>query len=91
LPTKDQFRAELHRQFELATKRGVPTVDINSGDLHLILGDYPGTGHRMPTCCDAMYAEQREGDRILQQAEKGKGASLTIRYKLPRPNYVPRG
>jgi hypothetical protein len=55
------------------------------GDLHLVLGACPGLNHRMSTCCDAMFAEQREGDRVLSQSEKGKGASLTIRYKLPRP------
>ena len=35
-------------------------------------------------CCDAMYSERRNGDEIIFAPQKGKGASLTIRYSLPR-------
>jgi len=31
-----------------------------------------------------MYAEMREGDRVLCAPPKGRGATLTIRYLLPR-------
>jgi hypothetical protein len=38
----------------------------------------------MPSCCEAMYAEKRTGDVIIARPPEGMGASLTIRYKLPR-------
>ena len=84
MPTTDDFKSELRKQLGRAEKRGAASVEINSGELHRVVGGYPGTGHRMPMCCRAMYAEQRAGDEILSQPEKGKGASLTIRYQLPR-------
>jgi len=38
----------------------------------------------MPSCCGAMYAEQRSGDEVLYAPPKGKGPKLKIRYMLPR-------
>lgn len=38
----------------------------------------------MPSCCQAMYHEQRADDEIISRPPKGKGATLTIRYRLPR-------
>lgn len=81
----DDFRTELIQQLWRAESRGAPFVDITSGGLHRALGDYPSsTRHRMPTCCDAMYGEKRQADDVLSRPPKGKGASLTIRYRLPR-------
>jgi len=31
-----------------------------------------------------MYHEQKVGDEVISRPPKGKGASLTIRYRLPR-------
>lgn len=84
MPTLDEFRAELVAQIRRAEKAGAPHVEINSGELHRKVGGYPGPDHRMPMCCDAMYEHQRIGDEIISQPPKRKGASLTIRYKLPR-------
>jgi 5-methylcytosine-specific restriction protein A len=84
MPSKDDFASELSRQFSDAAARGAPSVDINSGELHRIVGGYPGTDHRMPICCDVMYAEYRTGDAVLSRPPRGKGASVTIRYALPR-------
>jgi 5-methylcytosine-specific restriction protein A len=41
----------------------------------------------MPVCCDVMRAAIASdvGDRVLQEPPSGQGASLTIRYVLPRP------
>jgi 5-methylcytosine-specific restriction protein A len=38
----------------------------------------------MPSCCQVMYGEQTSFDRVLHAPPKGKGASLTVRYQLPR-------
>jgi hypothetical protein len=41
----------------------------------------------MPLCCTVMKAaiDEDAGDKILKQPERGQGASLTVRYVLPRP------
>jgi 5-methylcytosine-specific restriction protein A len=80
------FLAEIEAQVMRAQKRGAAHIEINSGELHRKIGGYPGAGHRMPLCCDAMYFVQSYGDTIISSPRRGKGASLTIRYKLPRPH-----
>ncbi|PSJ40596.1 HNH endonuclease [Allosphingosinicella deserti] len=79
-----KFQAELAAQLRRAAARGAGHVDVKSGQLHRTLGGYPATKHQMPSCCDAMYDAQRAGDEIVSAPAKGKGASLTIRYRLPR-------
>jgi hypothetical protein len=83
-PSSDDFRKELAAQLTRAEKRGASHVEINSGELHRAVGDYPGPHHRMPMCCEAMYRERRGDDEIVSQPPGGKGAGLTIRYRLPR-------
>ncbi len=82
--TSDDFSAELRVQLARAEQRGAPHVDINSGKLHRQVGGYPGKSHRMPVCCEVMYADMNAGDEVLDAPPKCKGASLTIRYRLPR-------
>ena len=84
MATAEILRTELSLQLSRAERRGVPYLDINSGQLHRKVGGYPGPKHTMPSCCNVMYEEQRAGDKVLSSPPKGRGASLTIRYKLPR-------
>jgi sarcosine oxidase delta subunit len=81
-PRAPDFRAALRRAFEQA--RGQPFVDVNAGDLHRQVGGYPGPNQRMPNCCSVMRQAMQEGDTIRATPPKGAGASLTIRYRLPR-------
>jgi hypothetical protein len=84
MPTKEEFRAELRSRLRAAELRGAPFLEVNSAQLHRDLGGYPGPDHRMASCCDAMYDEQRVGDiRLPGGPKKGKGV-ITIRYQLPR-------
>ena len=78
------FKAELQKRLKAAEAQGAASVDINSGEIHRTVGGYPSTRHHMPVCCSVMYAEMRASDRTISQPPKGKGASLTIRYALPR-------
>jgi hypothetical protein len=84
MPSAVDFRTELRAQLGSAASLGWRHVEVNSGELHRIVGGYPGSDHRMPICCSVMEAEMRGGDEIVTAPPKGKGASLTIRYKLPR-------
>lgn len=84
MPTKAEFTSELRARLKRAGERGAEFIDINSGDLHRSLGGYPAANHQMPSCCDAMHKQHRAGDEVLTSPPSGHGASLTIRYKLPR-------
>jgi len=87
MPTADDFRQELHRMMYEAFQEGRKVADINAGELHRRLGDYPGPDHRMPNCCQVMKSAMAAdaGDIVLQEPTSSQGASLTIRYVLPRP------
>lgn len=85
-PSTADFDEELKSQLARATASGAKHKDVTSRNLHDAVGGYSGTGgnHAMPSCCNAMYKAQRAGDVILSRPPSGKGATLTIRYRLPR-------
>ena len=82
--TSDDFSRILWKIFRNESSQGNSSVIVNSGELHRAVGGYPGRDHRMPTCCVVMRNAMRAGDRILSEPPKGLGASLTIKYMLPR-------
>ena len=85
MPKAVDFRAELRRQLAIAQSQKLPQVDINAGELHRDVGGYPGPDNRMPNCCQVMKGERKSGDTIVAGKQlKSAGASLTIRYLLPR-------
>jgi 5-methylcytosine-specific restriction protein A len=90
IPEKADFEKALADWFLEAEKEENIFVDIRADDLHARIGDYPGPFHRMATCCEVMYENYNPAvDKILQFPPKGKGASMEIRYALPRVNAVP--
>jgi hypothetical protein len=78
------FRQALKNILQQAQAQGQPFVDVLAGNLHRQVGGYPGKNHRMPLCCSVMRSMMMPGDQVLQAPPKGQGASLRIRYKLPR-------
>ena len=83
-PKAETFRNALMDEFRRSEAEGKPYLDIRSGDLHRQVGGYPGHDHRMPVCCKAMRDEMQPSDEELEAPPKGNGASLVIRYQLPR-------
>lgn len=83
-PKTEDFRKRLSEVLRAAEQQSRTHVDIKSGDLHREVGGYPGPDHRMPCCCAAMRSMMQDGDVILEQPPKGKGANLIVRYTLPR-------
>ena len=82
-PISEDFQKRLDAVLDDARRSGLPYVDVQSGELHRMVGGYPNKGsHRMPTCCGVMRNRMREGDEILSSPPKGRGASLRIRYLL---------
>jgi len=84
MPTAGDFRVTLRAQMQGAEDAFQTTVEINSGQLHREVGGYPRQNHRMPMCCAVMMSEMSAGDAVLHEPPKKQGASLTIRYNLPR-------
>ena len=90
MPNAEDFKNELHRMMLEAMEEWSESAEINAGELHRRVGDYPGRNHRMPVCCEVMRAALAPdaGDVIIEEQPSGQGASLTIRYVLPRPEPV---
>ena len=86
MPTAEEFKLELHRMMLEAMKDGRDFVDVNAGELHTRVGGYPAQDHRMPVCCGVMRNafSGAAGDVIRDEPQSRQGASLTIRYVLPR-------
>ncbi len=85
-PMTEDFEISLNEMLELAQKNGLLFIDVASGMLHRKVGGYPARdgNHRMPICCDVMKKFMKTKDKILHEPLKGMGATLTIRYFLPR-------
>jgi len=84
--TLNEFKDSLTAIFQETESMGLVAIEVNSGNLHRRVGGYPGTSgdHRMPMCCDAMYSLMGPTDSIISQPDSGKGASVIVRYTLPR-------
>lgn len=84
VPKTSDFLAELERQLAAASASGGRLLDISAKQLHIDVGGYPSRNHAMASCSSVMWAAKRPEDEVLHQPPKGKGASLKIRYLLPR-------
>lgn len=84
MPSTDDFQKELDSIFKLAQEKRLTAIVIKSGDLHRLLGDYPGANHRIPICCQVMRKNMTPADEVLSAPPSGAGATLTIKYQFPR-------
>ena len=83
-PPRNEFATRLSQILQESERSGARSVQVRAGDLHRLVGGYPGNAHRMPVCCSVMRALMGPGDRTVHAPPKGNGASLTIEYVLPR-------
>lgn len=84
MPTLQTFLAVIQILLDVAEAYGQPHKDIRAGDLHTFIGGYPSPNHRMPQCNNAMRQMMLNNDTVLIEPPQGQGATLTIRYFLPR-------
>ncbi len=84
IPTASDFQVQLDKIFHDAIERGLPYLDVRSGDLHRQVGGYPASNHRMPVCCVVMRKNMKAEDAVLYEPPKGSGATLQVRYIIPR-------
>src|ERR1700761_2204663 len=87
MATAAEFRQALIDAMHQTELKGQPFLDITAGELHTAVGGYPGDQNRMPMCCRMMrmLAIEGWGDLTVQESTTRKGATLRIRYRLPRP------
>ena len=85
MPTAENFKHELFQMMAEAQNAGKEFVEINAGELHGRVGEYPGRKHRMPNCCQVMTGQLNleYGDTVVAEPPSGQGSILTIRYRLP--------
>lgn len=83
-PTSADFEHALDILLAEAMQMGKAHVDVVAGELHRRVGGYPGPNHRMPVCCAAMRRLLSDGDSVLHSPPSGRGASLAVRYSIPR-------
>ena len=70
--------------FQITLHKGWPSIVIQAGKLHRIVGGYPGKNNRSPVCCRVMENRMQEGDERLPDSLKNYGPSMQIRYLLKR-------
>lgn len=78
--TAADFYHALYRRFDAAAAAGEPDLVVSAGDLHKSLK----AANRLSLCCNCMYDTQNIGDSIVNVPSGGVGATLSIRYVLPR-------
>jgi hypothetical protein len=91
MPNTFEFKEALLAHFREAQQEGLREITITAGELHREVGGYPGSSHRLPVCCSVLRQAMLPGDEVVQAPPSGKGASLKIRYQLPRGDMPDRG
>ena len=79
---KSLFEEKLNEKLNNAKLSNLEFLELNAGDFHREVGLYPSKNHRMATCSIVMKERMKSNDEIISSPDKGKGASLTIRYYL---------
>jgi len=80
----DPFVVALRGILAAAERSAQRNVRVRAGDLHRLVGGYPGASHRMPHCCRVMRGAMADADVVIESPPKGAGANLVIEYSLPR-------
>jgi hypothetical protein len=76
LVSVDHFRQELITQLRRAAAQGATTIVVTSAELCRSIRD---ASHSSQACCEAMQAEIKPGDTVIEHT-----SGMTVRYLLPR-------
>jgi hypothetical protein len=88
---RSPFEKALRAILSAAKRSSLQEISVQSGDLHRSVGGYPGANAKMPVCCSVMRDFMEEKDEVITSPPKGQGATLLIRYVLPRKRGLPIG
>jgi hypothetical protein len=80
--TEWEFRNKLLAVLSAARHKGMPYVDVESGNLFAQLGGDSKSHLRIPVCHDIMTKMMRPGDSILEETQNGDRVSMLVRYML---------
>lgn len=84
-PKREDFESRITQTLNEASQAGRSYLDLKPADLHHAVGYPAPTGnHRVPLCCAVMRAAMISGGRVVSAPPSGQGASLRIRFRLPR-------
>jgi len=81
-PTEWDFRNKLLAVLSAARHKGMPYVDVESGNLFAQLGSDSKSNLRVPKCHEIMTRMMRPGDAILKETQNGDRATMLVRYIL---------
>ena len=81
-PDKHDFQKCLDIILKIAKNNNLSSIIVESGELHRLVGGYPGQDHLMPVCCGVMRETMKESNEELPNSLKSDGATLQIRYNL---------
>ena len=84
MPTREDFETALNEVLDDSQESGLRYRDVSAGELHRLVGGYPGRSHRMPVACSVLRRGMRDGDAVLCSPPMGNGAMLKVRFLLPR-------
>lgn len=82
--SSDAFLPTLLHVFREMEERGLRAFELSAADLYRYAGGDPRPSDRLAACCAALRGAMTAGDEILSEPDGGFGASLRIRYTLPR-------
>jgi len=83
-PKSEDFHKQIDEIFTFAESKMLNAVISTAGNLHRVVGKYPGSDHRMHVCSNVMKKNMILDDQILCSPPKGVGSSLRIQYIFPR-------
>ena len=81
-PTEWDFRNKLLAVLSAARHKGMPYVDVESGNLFAQLGSDSKSNLRVPKCHEIMTRMMRPGGAILEETQTGDRATMLVRYIL---------
>lgn len=86
LPSRSDFEAALERILASAAAAGQPSVTVKAGELHAIVGGYPGHNHRMPPLLPG--DERHDASRRRGRAEPAERARRHTDSAVPPAQIV---
>ena len=81
MPTLQDFREYIKYTKVKAADQGAPFVELSAEGIYKCKADRSIGFRDIELCLEAMRAEAREDDEILEP-KNGEASNLTIRYKL---------
>jgi 5-methylcytosine-specific restriction protein A len=84
LPSKADFQRVLDDIFREMDQKHKSEIIVTAREVYRRAGVLSGSDPSVALCCSVMRENMRPGDTVITEPPGGQGATLAIRYKLPR-------